>query len=78
MTEHLNKLVNQIYTLKEREIMEAIEKMNSLTILMYTNPQNKTYTYRHRLVKSRFENLIRTTKQLKYLQHEINGLDKKI
>ena len=78
MSENLNMLVHLISHIKEGEINHYKEKMNILKHLILKDPNNQTYTYRHRMVQSRLESLIETSKQLRYLELDIKNLKNKV
>ncbi|MEL0457120.1 hypothetical protein WJN01_12850 [Flavobacteriaceae bacterium SZ-1-7] len=65
---NINTLISLISQIKEREVRLYEEKIIYLKYLMRTHPENKVYAHRYQLTRIRFENLIETTKRLKYLE----------
>lgn len=76
MQKQLNKMVNLLSHIKDRELMDYKEKVSYLNFLMQTNPNNKVYALRHKMAKERFDGLILTSLRLKYLEQDVKKLNK--
>ncbi|WP_242134893.1 hypothetical protein [Aestuariivivens marinum] len=78
MQKKLNRMVNLLSHIKNRELMDYKEKVSYLKVMTQTNPSNKVYALRHKIAKERFDNLILTTLRLKYLEQDVKKLNKDI
>ena len=74
-SKNINTLINLITQIKEKEIIAYKKKLIYLKHLINIHPNDKLYANRYQITRVRFENLMQTFKQLKYL--EINLKTKK-
>jgi hypothetical protein len=70
-TKHTRLLVSLIVNIKDDEIEQSKAKVEKLSLLVQSHPNNKLYELRYKLANRRFEHLLKTSNDLKFLQSEL-------
>lgn len=70
-TKHTRLLVSLIVNIKDDEIEHSKAKVEKLIMLVHNHPHNKLYELRYKMAYRRFEHLLKTSNELKFLQSEL-------